>query len=87
MWPAELRWSDFDFGANLEEGVAVDWPLRYRGNRPWYDQRGNFAGISGSHEGLAQLPDGQILRRWSLNCVEQDVAGRIKGALTRTGAG
>jgi choline dehydrogenase-like flavoprotein len=37
-----------------------------------------FAGISGSVEGLPQLPDGQFLPPMELNCVEKDVAARIK---------
>ena len=31
------RWSDLDFEANLKEGVAVDWPIRYADIAPWYD--------------------------------------------------
>ena len=30
------RWSDLDFEANLREGIAVDWPIRYQ-DIPWYD--------------------------------------------------
>ena len=36
-----------------------------------------FAGISGSREGLAHLPDGNFLPPMELNCAEKDVAGRI----------
>ncbi|NNG09958.1 MAG: GMC family oxidoreductase, partial [Arenibacter sp.] len=31
------RWSDIDFEANLKEGIAVDWPVRYKDIAPWYD--------------------------------------------------
>src|SRR6185312_2967500 len=37
-----------------------------------------FAGISGTVEGLPQLPDGQFLPPMPLNCVEQSVAARVK---------
>lgn len=72
------RWSDFDFEANAKEGTAVDWPIRYADIAPWYDHVERYAGISGSKEGLPQLPDGQFLPPMDLNCVEKDVAARIK---------
>jgi choline dehydrogenase-like flavoprotein len=72
------RWSDFDFEANAQDGVAVDWPLRYADLQSWYDHVETFAGISGSIEGLPQLPDGKFLPPFELNCVEKDVAARIK---------
>ena len=72
------RWSDLDFEANAKEGVATDWPIRYRDLAPWYDYVETHAGISGSLEGLPQLPDGKFLPPMELNCVEKDVATRIK---------
>ena len=74
------RWSDFDFEANLKEGIAVDWPIRYNELAPWYDHVEKHAGISGSHEGLAQLPDGQFQPAMPLNCGEEMIAGRLKNA-------
>jgi choline dehydrogenase-like flavoprotein len=56
----------------------VDWPIRYKDLAPWYDYVEGFAGISGSKEGLPQLPDGNFLPAMELNCVEKDVAARIK---------
>jgi choline dehydrogenase-like flavoprotein len=79
MWGRQCyRLTDFDFEANAKEGIAVDWPIRYRDIERWYDHVERFAGISGSKEGLAQLPDGQFLPPMELNCVEQDVAARIR---------
>src|ERR1700737_4852579 len=72
------RWSDFDFEANAKDGIAIDWPIRYRELAPWYDYVEKFAGISGSMEGLPHLPDGHFLPPMDLNCVEKDVAARIK---------
>ncbi|MEZ5044471.1 MAG: GMC family oxidoreductase [Saprospiraceae bacterium] len=73
------RLSDFDFEANAKEGIAVDWPVRYQDLKPWYDYVERFAGISGNKDGLPQLPDGEFLPPMDLNCVEKDVAERIKG--------
>lgn len=72
------RWSDLDFEANLRDGVGVDWPIRYADLAPWYDHVERFAGISGSRDGLPQLPDGQFMPPMEMNSVEQSVAGRIK---------
>ena len=79
LWGRQsYRWSDFDFEANAKDGVAIDWPIRYRDIAPWYDYVERFAGISGSKEGLAHLPDGQFLPPMDLNIVEKDVAARLK---------
>jgi choline dehydrogenase-like flavoprotein len=69
-----------DFEANLREGIAVDWPIRYADLAPWYDYVERFAGIAGTSEGLDHLPDGQFLPPIELNCVEKDVAARLKKA-------
>jgi choline dehydrogenase-like flavoprotein len=79
MWGRQsYRWSDFDFEANAKDGIAVDWPVRYKEIEPWYDYVEKFAGISGNRDGLPQLPDGQFLPPMDLNCVEKDVAVRLK---------
>ncbi len=79
MWGRQsYRWSEFDFEANAKDGIAIDWPIRYKDVAPWYDYVEQFAGISGSMEGLAQLPDGKFLPPMDLNIVEKDVAARIK---------
>ncbi|PRY48565.1 choline dehydrogenase-like flavoprotein [Arcticibacter pallidicorallinus] len=72
------RFSDFDFEANAKEGIAVDWPIRYKEIAPWYSYAERFAGINGNADGLAQLPDGEYLPPMELNCVEKDVAARIR---------
>ena len=71
------RLSDFDFEANVKEGVATDWPIRYADLAPWYDHVERHAGIAGSVEGLPQLPDGQFQPAMPLNCAEETIAGRL----------
>jgi choline dehydrogenase-like flavoprotein len=79
MWGRQsYRWSDLDFEANAKESIAIDWPVRYNEIAPWYDYAEKFAGISGSKEGLPQLPDGKFMPAMQMNCVEKDVAARIK---------
>jgi choline dehydrogenase-like flavoprotein len=79
LWGRQsYRWSDFDFAGNAKDGWAIDWPIRYKDIEPWYDHVERFAGVSGSKEGLPQLPDGQFLPPMEMNCVEKDVASRIR---------
>lgn len=79
MWGRQsYRLSPMDFEANAKEGIGVDWPIRYNDIAPWYDYVERFAGISGQKEGLPQLPDGQFLPPMEFNCVEKDIAARIK---------
>jgi choline dehydrogenase-like flavoprotein len=79
MWGRQsYRLSDLDFEANAKDGIAVDWPIRYKDLAPWYDHVERFAGISGNRDGIPQLPDGQFLPPMDMNCVEKDVAARIK---------
>ena len=79
MWGRQsYRLSPMDFEANAKDGIAIDWPIRYPEIAPWYDHVEKFAGISGNKDGLPQLPDGQFLPPMELNCVEKDVAARVK---------
>ncbi|GAC1381020.1 MAG: GMC family oxidoreductase [Ginsengibacter sp.] len=79
MWGRQsYRWSDFDFEANAKDGIAIDWPIRYKDIAPWYDYVEKFAGISGNKDGLAQLPDGHFMPPMDMNVVEKDVAARLK---------
>ncbi len=79
IWGRQVyRWSDLDFEANLREGIAVDWPIRYKDVAPWYDHVERFIGVSGQKEGLAQLPDGEFLPPMALNCAEQHVRQRMQ---------
>jgi choline dehydrogenase-like flavoprotein len=79
MWGRQsYRLGDIDFNANAEHGVAVDWPIRYKDLAAWYDYVERHAGISGNRDGLDVLPDGQFLPPMEMNCVEKDVAARIK---------
>jgi len=74
-----FRWSDLDFEANQKEGVAIDWPVRYRDIAPWYDYVERFIGVSGKNEGLPQLPDGQFIPPFEMNCLEKHLKQKIEG--------
>ena len=72
------RWSDLDFAANAKEGVAVDWPIRYKDIENWYTYVEKFVGISGQKLGLPHLPDGHYLPPMELNCLEKHIKERIE---------
>lgn len=78
------RLSDLDFEANLKEGVAVDWPIRYQDIAPWYNYVERYIGVSGRPEGLPQLPDGEFLPPMELNCIEQHLEQSVKARFNRT---
>lgn len=84
MWGRQsYRFSEMDFESNARDGFGNDWPIRYKDLAPWYSYVERFAGISGSKEGLAQLPDGEFLPPMELNCVEQHVRERLKTKMNR----
>jgi choline dehydrogenase-like flavoprotein len=72
------RHGDLDFEANLKDGHGVDWPIRYKDIAPWYSYAEKFAGINGQKENFPGLPDGEYLPPMDMNCVEKDVADRIR---------
>lgn len=79
LWGRQsYRLSDLDFEANLKDGVAVDWPIRYKDIESWYSYVESFAGINGRKEGLAHLPDGDFLPPMDLNCLEQHLSDNIR---------
>ncbi len=79
MWGRQCyRLSDLDFEANAKEGVAIDWPIRYRDIEPWYAYVEKFTGISGEALGLPQLPDSEFLPPMDMFFVEKEVRKRIE---------
>ncbi|PAW93585.1 GMC family oxidoreductase [Mucilaginibacter sp. MD40] len=78
LWARQTqRWSKFDFEGPARDGFAVDWPIRYEDLAPWYSHVERFAGISGNHDGLETLPDGEFLPAWTMNVVEKEIQKRI----------
>ncbi len=81
MWARMTqRWSQHDFEANAKDGYGVDWPIRYDDLAPWYSHVERFAGIAGNKDGLPQLPDGEFLPPFDMNCVELDFKEKLRRA-------
>lgn len=72
------RWSDLDFEANHRDGIAVDWPIRYKDIAPWYSYVEKFVGISGNRDGIPHLPDGEFLPPFEMNCIESFMKEQIE---------
>ena len=78
LWGRQsYRMSDFDFEANAKDGVAVDWPIRYKDLAPWYSYVEKYVGISGEKLGLPHLPDSEFLKPMQLNCVEDELKNAV----------
>ena len=71
------RLTDFDFEANIKDGIAIDWPIRYKDLAPWYNYVEGYIGVSGQNVGLTQFPDGNYLKPMELNCVEDHLRESI----------
>ena len=70
-WAREsYRYSDYEFKAASRDGYGEDWPISYKDLEPYYDRVESYIGVSGSREGLPQLPDGKFLPPMSLSCGE-----------------
>ena len=68
-WAREsYRFSDNEFKAATRDGYGEDWPISYKDLEPYYDLVESYIGVSGSREGLPQLPDGQFLPPMNLSC-------------------
>ncbi|WP_417450144.1 GMC oxidoreductase [Kordiimonas sp.] len=74
------RFSEMDFQANKHDGYGCDWPIRYDDLKDWYSYVERFAGISGSAEGLPQLPDSVFQKPFDMNPVEIDAKAAIEKA-------
>src|SRR6185436_14462087 len=68
-WAREsYRFTDNEFKAANRDGYGEDWPIRYKDLEPYYDRVESFIGVSGSFEGLPQMPDGKFLPPMALSC-------------------
>ncbi len=72
------RWSDIDFEANAKEGIAIDWPIRYKDIAPWYSYVEKFIGVAGEKRNLPHLPDGEFLRPIEMNCIENHFKNEVE---------
>lgn len=78
MWGRQsYRYSDLDFKAASHDGYGDDWPISYADLEPYYDKVEKFIGVSGSKEGLPQLPDGHFLPPMGMDCSEKMLKTKV----------
>jgi len=83
LWGRQsYRMSDLDFEANAKDGIAVDWPIRYKDLAPWYSYVEKYIGISGEKLGLPHLPDSEFLKPMELNCAEDELKNAVAEKFT-----
>jgi choline dehydrogenase-like flavoprotein len=73
------RFSDLDFEANARDGIAIDWPLRYKDLAPWYSYVEKFIGVSGADAPLKHVPDAELMDAMGFNCVESHMKKQVEG--------
>jgi choline dehydrogenase-like flavoprotein len=70
-WAREsYRYSNYEFQAASRDGYDQDWPFTYAELEPYYNKVETYIGVSGSREGLAQMPDGKFLPPTNFSCGE-----------------
>ncbi|HEV2400532.1 MAG TPA: GMC family oxidoreductase [Candidatus Sulfotelmatobacter sp.] len=68
-WAREsYRFTDNEFKAASRDGYGEDWPISYKEIEPYYDLVESYIGVSGSREGLPQMPDGKFLPPMNMSC-------------------
>ena len=71
VWGRQVyRYSDYEFKAADRDGHGEAWPISYADLEPYYKQVEEFIGVSGSEEGLPQLPDSSFLPAMKMTCGE-----------------
>jgi choline dehydrogenase-like flavoprotein len=65
------RMSDLDFKAASHDGYGDDWPISHADLVPYYERVERYVGISGTAEGLAQLPDSIFQPAMAMTCGEE----------------
>lgn len=74
------RMSKYDFEGPARDGYGIEWPITYTDLAPWYSHVEHFVGWSGGNDGIEQLPDGDFLPPFEMNCVELDMKNKIESA-------
>jgi choline dehydrogenase-like flavoprotein len=74
-----LRFSGFELSDPARDGIGPRWPLTYADLAPYYDHVERFTGISGSLEGLLQMPDGIFRSPAQLTPSEREFKAIVEG--------
>jgi choline dehydrogenase-like flavoprotein len=72
------RMGDLDFKAATHDGYGDDWPISYSEMMPYYERVESYVGISGTAEGLPQLPDSIFQPAMPMTCGEERLRNAAK---------
>lgn len=79
LWARQTqRWSDYEFEGPKKYNYAIDWPIRYKDIETWYSHVERFVGISGTRDGIVNMPDSEVVGSFEMNQVEKIISERIK---------
>lgn len=83
LWARQTqRWSDFEFTAPKAYNYGIDWPIRYADLAPWYAHVEKFIGVSGTRDGIENMPDSEVVGAFEMNQVERAIADAIAANYT-----
>lgn len=74
------RYSPMDLAPASRDGFGEDWPVTYEQLVPYYEKVERYVGISGSAEGLPQIPDSIMQPPMGMNCGEKHFQQRVEKA-------
>jgi len=79
LWARQTqRWSDYEFNSPKRFDYGVDWPIRYKDIERWYTHVEKFIGISGTRDGIDNMPDSEVVGAFEMNAVEKHIAASIR---------
>jgi choline dehydrogenase-like flavoprotein len=65
------------FFVRLRAWMCSGLAIRYADVAPWYGHVERFAGICGNKDNVPDIPDGDYLPPFEMNCVEQEMKRKI----------
>ena len=78
------RMSPLDLTGKSHDGYGDDWPVTYEELVPYYELVEKYVGISGTAEGLSNLPDGIFQPGMEMTCGETILKDAVKKNFGRT---
>ncbi len=78
LWARQTqRWSPYEFSAPKDHNYGIEWPIDYTDLAPWYSHVEKFVGISGTQDGIDNMPDSEVVGAFEMNVVEREIASAI----------
>ena len=74
------RLSPMDLAPASRDGFGEDWPITYEELVPYYEKVERYVGLSGSADGLPQIPDSIMQPPMGMNCGEKFFQQRVEKA-------